>query len=134
MPYILPAARRCPAGLGLRDGRLAACPTNPNCVSTQAPPGRARVEPLGYTGTRDDARARLLALIAADPLARLVTAEREYIHAEWRAFVFVDDVEFYLPADEPVVHLRSASRLGRSDLGANRRRYRAIAAAFTSPS
>jgi uncharacterized protein (DUF1499 family) len=50
------------------------------------------------------------------------------IHAisKSRIFRFVDDVEFYFPANEPVIHLRSASRIGESDLGVNRRRVEQI--------
>jgi uncharacterized protein (DUF1499 family) len=52
----------------------------------------------------------------------------DYIHAlsKSRIFKFVDDVEFYLPPNESVIHLRSASRVGESDLGVNRRRVEQI--------
>jgi uncharacterized protein (DUF1499 family) len=39
---------------------------------------------------------------------------------------FVDDLEFYFPREESVIHLRSAARLGESDLGVNRRRLEQI--------
>ena len=132
MPWIVPAARRRPEGLGLADGRLAACPDKPNCVGSQSDDPAHGVAPLAYAGDRAEARERLRALLADDPRAAVVTATDDYLHAEFRAFVFVDDVEFYLPADEPVVHVRSASRVGHSDLGANRRRVEALREAFAA--
>lgn len=133
MPYTLPAARRRPRDLGLVDGRLRACPNRPNCVSSLAAVEAQRVAPLEYQGDPAVARRRLLAILRADPRATVVTERDDYVHAEYRAFVFVDDVEFHLPAGEGVIHVRSASRLGHSDLGANARRVRAIRAAFSSP-
>ena len=64
---------------------------------------------------------------------RILTKEEDYIRVEYtsRLFRFVDDVEFYFP-EEPVIHVRSASRLGYSDLGANRRRVERIRELFFS--
>jgi uncharacterized protein (DUF1499 family) len=47
-----------------------------------------------------------------------------YLHAECRSalFGFVDDLELHLRVSEGVIAVRSASRLGYSDLGVNRRR------------
>jgi len=39
---------------------------------------------------------------------------------------FVDDVEFLLDEKAGVIHVRSASRLGRSDFGVNRDRVETI--------
>lgn len=122
-----------PAGLGVRDGRLAACPGSPNCVSSQAPPADAhRVEPLRYTGPRGAALARLIAAVEGLPGARLVERRDDYLRVECtsRLFRFVDDLELYLPpGEEGVVHVRSASRVGHSDLGVNRARVEALRAA-----
>jgi uncharacterized protein (DUF1499 family) len=43
---------------------------------------------------------------------------------------FVDDVEFFLDEGANVIHVRSASRLGQSDLGVNRKRVETIRAKF----
>jgi len=42
---------------------------------------------------------------------------------------FVDDVEFFFP-DTAVIHMRSASRVGYSDFGANRKRLEKIRQRF----
>jgi uncharacterized protein (DUF1499 family) len=39
---------------------------------------------------------------------------------------YIDDVEFYLPEADSVVHFRSGSRVGHSDFGVNRERVRKI--------
>lgn len=57
--------------------------------------------------------------------------EDNYIRAEFvsKIFRFVDDVEFYFPdkkSKELLIHVRSASRVGYSDLGVNRKRIEQI--------
>lgn len=132
MPWTLPAARRRPDTLGLRHGRLAACPNKPNCVSSQSDDPAHVVEPLSYEGPREAAIRRVRAILAADPRATIITEDADYLHAEYQATIFVDDVEFHFPADAPRVDIRSASRVGHSDLGANRRRVEAIRVAFSA--
>lgn len=134
MAWIVPAARKTPNNLGLSNGRLADCPNKPNCISSQAKDLAHRIPPLTYNGNRSTAREKLLEIVGQDSHATIVTMEDQYIHVTYRAMIFIDDVEFYLPLDEKVIHLRSASRVGHSDLGANLRRAKAISAAFTSRS
>jgi uncharacterized protein (DUF1499 family) len=121
-----------PRNLGLKDGQLAPCPKTPNCVSSQAGDGTHAIEPIQHGLTRDVARARLLDILRADRRATIITEEPEYIHAEFRVpfFAFIDDVELVITDD--VIHVRSASRLGGSDLGVNRKRVQEIARAFES--
>ncbi|MFZ4662782.1 MAG: DUF1499 domain-containing protein [Caldilineaceae bacterium] len=114
--------------------RFAPCPDSPNCVSTQAPPTDKlhAIAPIAYTGDRDAAHQRLLAVIQAMPRATVITTEPEYIYAEFRSRLmsFVDDVEFYLDDAAKQIHFRSASRLGRGDLGVNRQRMEEIRRRF----
>jgi uncharacterized protein (DUF1499 family) len=117
---------------GLVDGRLRPCPRSPNCVCSQdADPGHG-TEPWTFEGGADSARKRLLEAIDAFPRTRVVTAEPRYLHATFTSLVFrfVDDVELLIDDEAKLVHVRSASRLGYSDLGANRRRVEALRAAF----
>ena len=130
-----------PADLGARDGKLKAPSTSPNSVSSQADlwPGHpqataARIEPLPLVadGEKSGAAtlARLQAIVQATPGAQLVTVEPAYLYATFTTplMKYTDDVEFLLDAAAGVVHVRSASRIGRSDLGANRQRIEAIRA------
>src|SRR3954464_7121153 len=110
---------------------LKPCPKSPNCVSTQSPDAAHRMEPLPY-GDLAEARARLLAVLAAAPRAKVVTVEDGYVHAEFRSalFPFVDDVEFLFDEATQRLHFRSASRLGRSDFGVNRKRMEELGREF----
>lgn len=109
---------------GLKDGRLRSCPDKPNCVCTQDPAERHRIEPIRYTGTKEEARERLLRVIRHMERATLVKAEADYIHAEFRSavFRFVDDVEFLFDDAAKLIHFRSASRTGYYDFRVNRNR------------
>lgn len=124
---------RKPTNLGVRDGRLADCPTTPNCVSTFAPANDSHaIEPLSFEGDAEEAWGRLKRIVQARPRTS-ITSEREgYLRAECRSLVFrfVDDVEFLLERATRKIHFRSASRAGRSDLGVNRRRMEDIRRAF----
>ncbi len=119
--------------LGVVDGRLAACPTSPNCVSSQADPQDLRhyIAPLAYQGDRESAREKLVTLLEGQKRVSLVVRNDDYLRAEFRSllFRFVDDVEFYL-ADEGRIDVRSASRLGYSDLGVNRKRIEKLRSEF----
>ena len=121
-----------PEGLGIRDGRLAPCPQSPNCVCSQAGDAPHRIAPFVYQGERSAALARLQAALTAVPRTALVTARADYLHATSASLIFrfVDDLEFYLPEDRKVIEVRSASRLGHSDFGVNRRRIETLRAVF----
>jgi uncharacterized protein (DUF1499 family) len=123
---------RKPDNLGVVNGRLADCPSSPNCVGTQASDPDHRLEPIHFTGTLEEAMARLKTIVAAMPRSKIVTAGERYMHAEFtsRVFRFVDDVEFLIDPESKAIHFRSASRLGRSDLGVNRRRMEGICQRF----
>ena len=127
-----------PSDLGVRDGRLKAPSASPNSVSSQAASWAghprqqdAAIAPLALQdGSGPATMARLQVLLAARPDVRLVVARGDYIHAEFttRLMRYSDDVEFWLDPAAGVVQVRSASRLGESDLGANRQRVEAIRA------
>ena len=123
---------RKPDNLGVVNRRLADCPATPNCVCTQCDDPERRMKPLRFTGTPEEAMERLKVIVAAMPRSKVVTANQRYIHAEFtsRLFRFVDDVEFRIEPDSKTVHFRSASRVGRSDLGVNRQRMTEIGRKF----
>ena len=111
---------------------LAPCPESPNCVSSQAGDRAHYAEPLRYTGAAAQAWKRLEAALGRESRLTIVEDTGGYLHAEARTLVFrfVDDVEFQLDPDERVIHVRSASRVGYSDFGVNRRRVERIRKAF----
>lgn len=121
-----------PTDLGVHDGRLKPEPPTPNCVNSQSVGGYAGIAPFAYSGDGRIAMARLHALVAAIPAARIIDSRPDYFYAEFTStwLGFVDDVEFYLDEKAGVIHVRSASRLGRKDFGVNRQRVEAIRAAL----
>lgn len=113
-----------PRNLGTRAGQLAPCPNTPNCVSSQSANPAQAIVPLTYEGSAADAIARLEALIRSTPRTQIIAKTEDYLYAEFssRWLGFVDDVEFLLDEPSQKINVRSASRLGESDLGVNRQR------------
>ena len=114
-------------GIGLAETGLRPCPGSPNCVSSQAKDEGHFIEPLNYGiyGISPGAAHDILEkIVSSQDGASLVLAEPDYIHAEFRTkiFGFVDDVEFWFPRKQGLIHIRSASRLGYSDFGVNKKR------------
>jgi uncharacterized protein (DUF1499 family) len=111
-----------PTDIGVRQGHLTDCPSSPNCVSSQASDSAHKIAPLPLTGDVENSRRHLVKLLASQPRVTIVTEQNNYIHAEFTSSLlrFVDDVEFLLGPQ--AIEVRSASRLGFSDLGANRTR------------
>ena len=123
---------RPPANLGVSEGRLAACPDRPNCVSSQDESSEHGILPLSFSEAPEQAWQRLRTVLDGMPQATLVTEQPEYLHYEFRTPLmgYVDDVEFLRDDRQNVIHFRSASRLGYSDLGTNRRRMEQIRTQF----
>ncbi len=121
-----------PADLGVHEGRFKPAPPTPNCVHSQSTDGYSKIAPLAYTGDGKAALKRLHALVAALPAAKVIDFRADYIYAEFTSkwLGFTDDVEFYLDEQAGVIHVRSASRLGREDFGVNRQRVEAIRTAL----
>lgn len=119
--FVLPG--RPPRNLGLHAGKLAPCPNRPNCVSSHER-GRWFIPPITYAGDREQAYEAARRLLVNQGGTPVVEERPSYLRAECRSRLlgFIDDVELYLPRDEAVIHLRSASRLGYWDLGVNRAR------------
>jgi uncharacterized protein (DUF1499 family) len=123
-----------PANLGMKDGSLASCPDSPNCVSTKAADGQHGIAPITFTSSAEDAKIRLLAVIRSMKRTRIVTDNGNYVHAEFTSaiFRFVDDVEFIIDGSSHTIEFRSASRLGHSDFGVNRKRMEEIRRRFNA--
>lgn len=113
---------------------LKACPNSPNCVSTQTDQEKKLMRPLVFTGTVEDAQSKLRAMIGEMPRTKLLTEEPGYMHFAFTTWPipFVDDVEFLFSAEEQLIHFRSASRVGHSDLGVNASRMKKISAKWSS--
>ena len=121
--------------LGVINGQLKSCPDTPNCVSTLANNKEQRVQAIHFRGEVKEAQQRLLTIVKKLDRAIIKDVREDYILIEFTStfFRFIDDVEFYFPVttgDKTMIHFRSASRLGHSDLGVNRKRFEQISAEF----
>jgi len=121
-----------PNKLGVNNGVLAACPSSPNCVSSQAVDDAHRIAPLAITGDPDVAFARLKLVLGRRGDITIIEEKPGYLRVELRTTLFVDDGEFFLDRDQRVIQVRSASRLGYSDLGKNRSRMEEIRSQFSA--
>jgi len=112
-----------PDNLGLKNNLLLSCPKSPNCVLSQASDPKHQIHPIHYTSSVE---------IAKERLNQVILSMEVYWHVEFttRWLRFIDDVEFYFPESEALIHLRSASRSGYWDLGVNRKRVEEIRSRF----
>jgi uncharacterized protein (DUF1499 family) len=117
-----------PSNIGVQAGKLAPCPNSPNCVSSQSQDAEHKIAPLTYNGTAAEAMAKLKQVIESLERTKIITETDNYLYAEFTSKLmgFVDDVEFLIDDNSKVIHVRSASRLGQSDLGVNRKRIETI--------
>ena len=118
--------------LGVSGGQLTPCPDKPNCVCSQSTGSQHSIQPLRFDGSAELAMERLRDVLAKQPRMTTVVDEGDYLRAEARSLIFrfVDDLEFVVDRSQKLIHLRSASRLGHSDLGVNRKRAESIRSAF----
>ncbi len=121
-----------PDYLGLKDGKLPRCKSSPNCVSSQADPADAEhhIAPIAFKGGASDAMAAARKAIEGMEGATVIKHDGNYLYAEFRTKLmkFVDDLEMTFDDKAGVLHVRSASRLGRRDFGVNRARVEALRA------
>lgn len=123
------------ASLRVPGGELAPCARD-HCVSSQEPGTKYFVEPLRYSGSREQARETLQRIVDGMPGAHVQTAAPDYLHATFtsRWMRYVDDLELLFPATDGLVQVRSSSRLGYSDFGVNRARVEALRTRFDAAS
>lgn len=118
------------ANAGLVEGALQACPNRPSCVCSTEQKEQHAIAPLKIPAGTEDAIAAVAAVVKSMPNTQVIEQKDDYLHATFtsKIFRFVDDVEFLLDGD--VLQVRSVSRVGYSDLGANRKRVEAIRKKF----
>ncbi len=120
-----------PQNPGPQNGLLLACPSSPNCVSSQAADEGHRIAPLMFSGDPDAAFARLKQVLGRRGDTTIIEEKPGYLQVELRTTLFVDDGEFLLDRSRSVIQVRSASRLGYSDLGKNRSRIEEVRSQFS---
>ena len=113
-----------PPGRDTGHERLAACPTWPNCVSSEAQDARHAIAPLILKGDPTTGWEAIGNVVGQMTRSTIVETTDHYLHAECKSrfFGFIDDLELLLDPVNRVIAIRSAARVGKSDLGVNRRR------------
>ncbi|MBE9069278.1 DUF1499 domain-containing protein [Leptolyngbya cf. ectocarpi LEGE 11479] len=126
-----------PDNLGVKQGQLLACPSTPNCVCSQADASDKEhfIEPIASSKAPADAIATLKTIIEGMERSQINEVTDDYLYAEFASKLmgFVDDLEFYAGAPG-LIHVRAAARLGKSDLGVNRKRIDTIREQFQAAS
>ena len=119
-----------PDNLGVSNGRLAACPSTPNCVCSFEKESDKKhfVEALSYSTSEKEVMNKLKDILVNMPRTKVIEETENYIYAECTSLIFrfKDDLEVYLDSQAKFIHFRSASRVGHSDLGVNRKRVESI--------
>ena len=115
-----------PTDIGITDGHLAPCPSSPNCVSSDADADDSThyVAPLVLAAAPEVAWKTAEGAVARMSRTEIVTASPTYLYAECTSALmgFVDDLELQLRAEDGIIAVRSASRIGYGDMGVNRQR------------
>ncbi|MBI3790918.1 MAG: DUF1499 domain-containing protein [Gemmatimonadetes bacterium] len=116
---------------------LAPCPGTPNCVSTEAPTSDTQhaMPPVPFPDAPAAAQARAKAALLAEPRTAITLEAPGYLRAEATSllFRFVDDVEIVVDSTARVIRFRSASRIGKGDMGVNRKRMERVGARLAMP-
>lgn len=120
-----------PTVIGIKNGKLMPCPKKPNCVNSQDNDPKHFIAPITYNCSKDNAIEKIKNIVQSQKRTKIVEETKIYLRTEFTTAImrYVDDVEFYFP-DEKTIQVRSASRIGYSDLGLNRRRIEKIRKAF----
>ncbi len=130
-----------PTDLGVQQGKLKGLSSTDNSVSSQADlypdhPQRkySSIAPLALRGDGPTTIAKLKGIVEGMDGAKLITNAPDYLYAQYTTplMKYVDDVEFWFDPSTNVIQVRSASRLGKGDLGVNRQRIEVVRAALAA--
>lgn len=118
---------QAPDNIGLKNGKLTNCPSTPNCVCSQqdSTADSHFIEPLSYGSlSREEVMAHIKTAISSMPRTEIISEDDTYLHLVCTSLVFrfKDDLEIFIDTENKMIHYRSASRVGHSDLGVNRKR------------
>jgi uncharacterized protein (DUF1499 family) len=127
---------KLPDYVGVHDGQFASLPNSPNAVSSQTEDATRRVEPLPMLASFEITQAALTNTLQEMGKNKISKVDGPYLHAVFTSssMGYNDDVELWIDEEAGIVHYRSQSRVGYSDMGANKARYerfRSIYSTFT---
>jgi len=108
----------------MSDPQLKECPDSPNCVSTQTQQEDKKMDPIPFELDLQEIKKVIKDVVKSLPRTNLESESSHYLHYTFKSkiFGFTDDVEFLIDAEKKLIHYRSASRTGYSDMGVNKKR------------
>ena len=108
----------------MSDTQLQPCPESPNCVSTQTQQKSKQMDPIPFALDLKEAIKIIKGVVESLSNTHLEKESLNYLHYTFKSkiFRFIDDVEFLIDAGQKLIHFRSASRTGYSDMGVNKKR------------
>jgi uncharacterized protein (DUF1499 family) len=108
----------------MSDTQLKPCPESPNCVSTQTQQKSKQMDPIPFKLSLKEVIKVIKSVVESLPNTHLEKESIHYLHYTFKSkiFRFTDDVEFLIDAEKKLIHFRSASRTGYSDMGVNKKR------------
>jgi uncharacterized protein (DUF1499 family) len=111
---------------GLINEQLQACPDGPRCVNSLATNEMHSIAAFEVPQGMPDPVGTMTAIINNFPRTEIIVQNESYLHAAFSSavFGFVDDLEVLKDGD--YLQVRSVSRVGRGDMGANRKRVDAL--------
>ena len=122
-----------PSNLGVQSGALQKCPEKPNCVVSSDGVGEEHaIEAILTNDDPQTSMQKLVSILNSMDGVTIISSEKNYLRAEFKSSLmgFVDDVEFYQASGSKKIQIRSASRVGYSDMGVNRKRMELIRKSF----
>jgi len=140
--YVIPTQSKLPKSIQMQtfdsntsehaNHTLSPCPDKPNCVSSTASIPSQKIEPFKFSGSAKDAINRLADISTALPKSQIHNKQSNYLHVIFKSPLmnFVDDTEFLADESSGLIQIRSAARLGHSDLDKNRQRIELIRQSF----
>jgi uncharacterized protein (DUF1499 family) len=123
--YMVVKNNLTPKNLGINNGKLSKMPNKPNAVSSQTEEKDKLIEAIEFKENLAGSKERIIKAIETYGNAKIIKNENNYIYAVFTTgkMKYHYDVEFYFDESEKLIHVRSASRIGYSDMGVNRERY-----------
>ncbi|WP_127717074.1 DUF1499 domain-containing protein [Halobacteriovorax sp. HLS] len=107
----LNSQKMSPTSLKENSSTLMKCTSELNCVKSSIL-------------TQENKIQNIVKVLASKPQYKVVKVEKNYLYFTDQSsiFGFVDDVEFLYEENLKKLHYKSSSRVGKSDLGANKKR------------
>lgn len=123
--YMVVKNNIAPSNIGVNNGKLAELGSKPNGVSTQTSKSEKFVEPLKFIGNLKESKEKVKEAVNNYGGAKIIKESDDYIYYVFTTGTmrYKDDVEFWFDEENKLIHFRSESRVGYSDMGLNKKRF-----------